>query len=93
MPLPLLNQAILKQTDLREVTAHVTAAIAKRLEPGTWTLRDLIKSRRLVRDPGYPDQFGLAGVWVLDGKKLIEVMPRVREGATGHATRRAYKEL
>jgi hypothetical protein len=91
MSLQQLNQAIIKQTDLREVTAHVTAAVAKRLEPGTWTVRGLVKSHRLVRDPGYPDPFGLAGVWLLDGKKLIEVLPRVREAAG--RTRRAYKEL
>jgi hypothetical protein len=95
-PIGTLGQAMLAQQDTREVTAHVTQAIDARLEPGTWKLRELIKGLRLVRDPGYPDPANLAGVWKLDGTKLIEVTPREshRHPISGHlVTRRGYKSF
>ncbi len=93
-PIGTLGQAMLTQHDLNEVTAHVTKAINARLEPGTWKMRDLIKSLRLVRDPGYPDPANLAGVWKLDGIKLIEVTPReshINPDTRHLVTRRGYR--
>lgn len=94
--LGMLGRALLAQQDLREVTAQVTNAVNTRLEPGTWKLRELIKGLRLVRDPGYPDDANLAGVWKLDGRNLIEVTPRESrmDPESRHlVTRRSYRRF
>lgn len=95
-PHKLLRESF-QQKDLEEVTARVVAAIDKRLEPGTYTVGDLVRSLRLIRDPGYPDQFNLAGIWVLDGKKLLEVTPRAFNPKPDEPgtirSRRRYREL